>query len=78
MYTTFNGVNVYRDKLGSRSPTVHPGQFRTQSPVELEILTLDTRELSEVVHNDLARMDVVVDEGYALLGKLRNRDNRFS
>ena len=82
LYTTLSGVNVYLVKLGSRSPTVVPplvcADQSNSARHRQRRLTLDPREFRQIVHNDLARMNVVVNERHALLRPVSSQHGHAS
>src|ERR1700760_2124550 len=59
LYTSFNGVRVYRDDRGSRSPTDGIERLTT---LNLTHLTLYSRKLCQVVDNQFASVNMIVNE----------------
>ena len=46
--------------------------------VEIEKLTLDARELREIINDDFAGVDVIIDEGYSGLWSVTSDDGYSS
>jgi hypothetical protein len=75
LYTSFKGVNVYRDRCGSRSPTV---TISARKKKRWTTLTFDTRKLSQIINNDLARMDMIINERDTFFRTIAPKDGHAS
>lgn len=63
LYTSFRGVRVYRDSRGSKSPT---GGIKQLTKLNLTHLTLYSRKFCQVIDNQFASVNVVVNKGDSL------------